>query len=263
MRDKVQEGHEGKRKVEALWPVHQINWQRSRYVFDMFYKYKKINRETYDYCIRNKLVDESLIAKWKKPGYERLCATYVINTRNYKFGTTSICRVPKHSLGPDTSVEDPTTGCEGCASGPGGQRNIFGNKYGQYLAAIQIAREEERERREELKRRKAAEAASGGGGEKRKKGKAAADGDAGAEGDAEEDDDDEDSDSDDSDNEEQDGAGEDTGVWARNGAEESLETVDVKNEGGGGGGGGGGFSSSSSSSSSSAAAEPNAKRPRY
>lgn len=31
-------------------------------------------------------------------------------------------------------------GCHGCASGPGGQRNIFGNKYGQYLAAIHMAR---------------------------------------------------------------------------------------------------------------------------
>jgi hypothetical protein len=30
----------------------------------------------------------------------------------------------------------------GCASGPGGERNIFGNKYGQYLAAIQVARED-------------------------------------------------------------------------------------------------------------------------
>ena len=96
----------------------------------------------------NKLVDAALIAKWKKPGYERLCSTYVINTKNYKFGTTSICRVPKHALGPDTVVEDPFTGCLGCASGPGGQRNIFGNKYGQYLAAIQVAREEERARRE-------------------------------------------------------------------------------------------------------------------
>ena len=75
--EEVNESHEGKRKTESLCPVHQINWQRSRYVFDMFYKYKKINRETYDYCIRNKLVDESLIAKWKKPGYERLCSTYM------------------------------------------------------------------------------------------------------------------------------------------------------------------------------------------
>lgn len=151
LRDKVNESHEGKRKTESQWPVHQINWQRSRYVFDMYYKYKKISKEVYEYCIRMKLVDAALIAKWKKPGYERLCSTYVINTKNYKFGTVSICRVPKHSLGPDTIVEDPFTGCRGCASGPGGQKNIFGNKYGQYLAAIQIAREDEMEKRNKLK----------------------------------------------------------------------------------------------------------------
>jgi bud site selection protein 31 len=66
------------RKCEALWPVHQINWQRrcvlvcrhrcvsrrtfhltevgfwinSRYIFDMYYKYKKITREVYDYCVQ-------------------------------------------------------------------------------------------------------------------------------------------------------------------------------------------------------------------
>ena len=34
------------------------------------------------------------------------------------------------------------TGCIGCASGiEAGPRNIFGNKYGQNLAAVQIARE--------------------------------------------------------------------------------------------------------------------------
>ena len=37
---------------------------------------------------------------------------------------------------------DPTTGCMGCASGVGaGPNNIFGNKYGQNLAAVQMARE--------------------------------------------------------------------------------------------------------------------------
>ncbi|CAM9642792.1 unnamed protein product [Discosporangium mesarthrocarpum] len=97
----VNENHEGKRKNESIWPVFQINWQRSRYVFDMFYVYKQISREVLDYCIRNKLVDGGLMAKWKKPGYERLCSTYVINTKNYKFGTVSICRV---------SLSSPTYG---------------------------------------------------------------------------------------------------------------------------------------------------------
>ena len=137
----VNEPHEGMRKSESQWPVHQINWQKSRYVYDMFYVYNRISREVYEYCIKNKIVDAALIAKWKKPGYERLCSTYVINPRTYKFGTVSICRVPKHCLAPGTVIEDAVTGCHGCASGSGGDKNIFGNKYGQYLAAIQIARE--------------------------------------------------------------------------------------------------------------------------
>ncbi|RLN50683.1 hypothetical protein BBJ28_00003090 [Nothophytophthora sp. Chile5] len=142
LREKMNEPHEGKRQCEALWPVHQINWQRSRYVYDLFYKYKRISREVYDYCVRMKLVDANLIAKWKKPGYERLCSTFAINTKNYNYGTVSICRVPKHQLSDGQVVQEKHSGCRGCASGPGGYHNIFGNKYGQYLARIQIAREE-------------------------------------------------------------------------------------------------------------------------
>ena len=140
LREKVNEPHEGLRKTESQWPVHQINWQKSRYIYDLYYTYERISKGVYDYCINNKLVDAALIAKWKKPGYERLCSTYTINPRNYKFGTVSICRVPKQYLPPGMEIEDPVTGCRGCASGNGG--NIFGNKYGQYLAPIQIAREE-------------------------------------------------------------------------------------------------------------------------
>ena len=138
----VNEPHEGLRKTESQWPVHQINWQKSRYVYNLFYKYNRISREVYDYCINQKIVDAALIAKWKKPGYEKLCSTYVINPKNYKFGTVSICRVPKSSLAPGTTIEDPITGCRGCASGLDCEENIFGNKYGQDLAGIQIAREE-------------------------------------------------------------------------------------------------------------------------
>ncbi|KAG1693299.1 hypothetical protein DVH05_023763 [Phytophthora capsici] len=142
LRERMNEPHEGKRQCEALWPVHQINWQRSRYVYDMFYKYKKISREVYDYCVKRKLVDANLIAKWKKPGYERLCSTFAINTKNYNYGTVSICRVPRQQLSEGQVVQEKHSGCRGCASGPGGYHNIFGNKYGQYLARIQIAREE-------------------------------------------------------------------------------------------------------------------------
>ena len=71
----------------------------------------------------------------------------MINPANYKFGTTSICRVPLYDRDErQINAQDPTTGCMGCASGKGaGPKNIFGNKYGQNLAAVQIARE----RREE------------------------------------------------------------------------------------------------------------------
>lgn len=158
LRDKIKETNEKKRKTESIWPVHQIGWQKSRYIYDMYYTYGNISREVYDYCLKQKLVDPALIAKWKKPGYERLCSTYVINPSNYKFGTTSICRVPMRDRSTEQkTAQDPTTGCLGCASGKGaGPRNIFGNKYGQYLAAVQIAREERLEKLAE-KRRKAEE----------------------------------------------------------------------------------------------------------
>lgn len=143
LRDQVKETNDGKRKVEAMWPVHQINWQKTRYIYDMYYTFKQITKPIFDYCVNQKLVDSALMAKWKKPGYERLCSTYVINPTNYKFGTTSLCRVPWKDRSEDQKqAQDPTTGCRGCASGKGaGPRNIFGNKYGQHLAAVQVARE--------------------------------------------------------------------------------------------------------------------------
>ena len=46
--------HEGKRKVEALWPIFRIHHQKSRYIFDLFYKRKAISRgkvTKYDYKV--------------------------------------------------------------------------------------------------------------------------------------------------------------------------------------------------------------------
>ena len=45
MRDAIAEPHEGKRIVESLWPVMQINHQRSRYIYDMYYKKHAITKE--------------------------------------------------------------------------------------------------------------------------------------------------------------------------------------------------------------------------
>jgi len=156
LRDKVRESNAGKRNTESMWPVLQIQNQRTRYIYDMHYVHHKIDRKLYNWCLKNKLADANLIAKWKKPGYERLCSTYVINPSNYKFGTVSICRVPHTKRRDDLKfAQDPTTGCLGCASGKGaGPKNIFGNKYGQRLAAIQVARERKREEQEMKKRLK-------------------------------------------------------------------------------------------------------------
>jgi hypothetical protein len=36
--------HEGKRKVEALWPIFRLHHQKSRYIYDLFYRRKAISR---------------------------------------------------------------------------------------------------------------------------------------------------------------------------------------------------------------------------
>ena len=142
LRQAINSTHHGKAKRESLWPIHQINYQRSRYIYDMYYKYKKISKELYDYLLKEKIADADLIAKWKKPGYENLCSTFVIDKRNFPFGSTAICRVPRQNLD-GKKIFEAHTGCRGCASGRAGYKNIFGNKYGQHLAQIQILREEQ------------------------------------------------------------------------------------------------------------------------
>lgn len=105
------------RKVEAMRPIYQINHQRSRYVYEMFYKKREISREVYEYCLQEKYVDAVLIAKWKKPGFEKLCCLMCIQKSNQNFGTTCICRVPKDKLDEGRMFECRHCGCRGCASG--------------------------------------------------------------------------------------------------------------------------------------------------
>ena len=73
MRDIENAPIDGKRKPEVLWPIYQLHHQKSRYVYELFYKKREISRELYDFCIREKWADANLIAKWKKNGFERLC----------------------------------------------------------------------------------------------------------------------------------------------------------------------------------------------
>ena len=105
------------RKVEAMRPIHKVNHQRSRYLFEMFYKKKEISRELYEYCLKEKYADPVLIAKWKKPGFEKLCCLLCIQNSNQNFNTTCICRVPKDRLDEGKMFECRHCGCRGCASG--------------------------------------------------------------------------------------------------------------------------------------------------
>ncbi|KAL1924738.1 uncharacterized protein VTP21DRAFT_4392 [Calcarisporiella thermophila] len=116
MRDAENEPHEGKRKVEALWPIFRLHHQKSRYVYDLFYKRKAITRELYDWLLKNGYADANLIAKWKKPGFEKLCCLRCIQAKDTNFGTTCICRVPKNKLEEGRVIECVHCGCRGCSS---------------------------------------------------------------------------------------------------------------------------------------------------
>lgn len=54
-----------------------------------------MSRELYEYLLREKFADASLIAKWKKNGYEKLCCLQCIYAKDTNYKNTCICRVPK------------------------------------------------------------------------------------------------------------------------------------------------------------------------
>ncbi|KAF6153810.1 hypothetical protein GIB67_001043 [Kingdonia uniflora] len=108
--------NDGKRKCEALWPIFRIAHQKSRYIYDLYYRRKEISKELYEFCLDQGHADRNIIAKWKKPGYERLCCLRCIQPRDHNFATTCVCRVPKH-LREEKVIECVHCGCRGCASG--------------------------------------------------------------------------------------------------------------------------------------------------
>eukprot|EP01136_Pigoraptor_vietnamica_P001764 Opistho-1_new@28811 len=115
MREVEAESHEGKRKVEALWPIFRVHYQKSRYIYELYYKRKAISKELYEWCLKQNIADKNLIAKWKKQGYENLCCLRCIQPRDTNFGTNCICRVPKSKLEEDKVVECVHCGCRGCS----------------------------------------------------------------------------------------------------------------------------------------------------
>ena len=78
MRAHTSAAPEGKRKNEVLWPILRLHHQRSRYIFELYYKQKAISRELYEYLLRERFADGQLIAKWRKPGFEKLCCLQCI-----------------------------------------------------------------------------------------------------------------------------------------------------------------------------------------
>lgn len=122
------EPHEGKRKAESSWTIFRIHHQRSRYIFDLYYRKKEISKELYDFCLREGYADANLIAKWKKvhrvihsdlffqSGYEKLCCLRCVQTRDHNFSTACICRVPKKNIENSKVIECIHCGCRGCAS---------------------------------------------------------------------------------------------------------------------------------------------------
>ena len=116
LRDAELESNDGKKRHETLWPIHQINHQRSRYVYEMYYEKEAISKELYDWLLKNRYADAALIAKWKKQGYEKLCCLKCIQTKETNFNSTCICRVPREQLKEDHAIECVSCGCRGCAS---------------------------------------------------------------------------------------------------------------------------------------------------
>lgn len=108
-------GHEGKRISENLWPVFRLHHQRSRYIYELYYQRHAISEELYNYCLDQNIADRNLIAKWKKPGYERLCCLRCIQSNETNFGTTCVCRVPKNRLEQGKIIECKNCGCRGCS----------------------------------------------------------------------------------------------------------------------------------------------------
>ena len=117
MKEAVEASHEGMRRNETVWPVIKYHWLRNRYLYESYYKKKRISRELYEFLLRNKVGDGALIAKWKKRGYEYLCSLMAIDKSSSNFGTTSICRVPLSKRSREQQVLPAVnTGCVSCAS---------------------------------------------------------------------------------------------------------------------------------------------------
>ncbi|NXL24251.1 BUD31 protein, partial [Setophaga kirtlandii] len=116
MREAEMEPHEGKRRVESLWPSSRLQHQNTCYIFDPFHTRKVISRELYGcHHLLHQGGDKNLIAQWKKQGYGNLCCLHCIQTWDTNFGTSCSCRVPRSKLEVGRITECTHCGCRGCS----------------------------------------------------------------------------------------------------------------------------------------------------
>lgn len=116
MKDAENSPMDAQRKIENYWKITQINHQRSRYIYNLFYAKKEISRDLYNFLLEERYADDKLIAKWKKEGYEKLCCLSCIVKRDSNYKTTCICRVPRADLDEGKLIMCKNCGCRGCAS---------------------------------------------------------------------------------------------------------------------------------------------------
>lgn len=60
------------------WLLTAIVRAGSRYIYELYYDKEAISKMLYDWLLKNGYADGNLIAKWKKQGYEKVCASHVI-----------------------------------------------------------------------------------------------------------------------------------------------------------------------------------------
>ncbi len=115
MKEAVLASSAGKRRTESLWEVAKVNWQRTRFVYDL-HRSGKVSQDVVDYCVECQLIDQALMARWSIAGYERLCCLQCAQGKTHQHGTACVCRVPerlrKAAPGPCAAC-----GCTGCCSG--------------------------------------------------------------------------------------------------------------------------------------------------
>jgi len=116
MKEAVDAPHEGKRKAESLWMVHRIHYERNRYIYDLYYTKEQISKQLYEWLIEEKIADSNLIAKWKKPGYEKLCSLVAISKQGHNYSAVSVCRIPLKERAMDRRGPSVETGCISCCS---------------------------------------------------------------------------------------------------------------------------------------------------